>query len=138
MGLRRFAFVLLACVICTDIGLADEHLPATSEDPGKIGLMTQAAKSELDACVARAAQSAGDGQERRAMIGVFIGPKGRPVSLAILESSGLEHLDKLVLRCVFRANYTPPTPGKTPIQWIFTTSLKPKRTALILPDINNR
>jgi TonB family protein len=132
MGLRCFALVLLACLICADIARAGDHLPAASEDPAKIGLMTPAAKSELDACVAQAAQSAGDGQERRAMVGVFVGSKGRPVSLAILESSGLEHLDKLVLRCLFRANYTPAAPGKPPIQWFFKTSLKPKRTT---PDL---
>jgi outer membrane biosynthesis protein TonB len=61
------------------------------------------------------------------MIGVYIGAKGRPVSLAVLESSGLEHLDKLVLRCLFRANYIPPAPGKPPIQWIFKPLLSPKR-----------
>ena len=132
MGLRCVASVLLACVICAEIALADEHLPATFEDPAEVGLMTPAAKSELDACVAQAAQSAGDGQERRAMIGVFIGSKGRPVSLAILESSGLEHLDKLVLRCLFRANYTPAAPGKPPIQWIFKSLLEPKRAT---PDV---
>jgi hypothetical protein len=127
MGLRCVASVLLACIICAEIALEDEHLPATFDDPAKVGLMKPAAKSQLDACVAQAGQSAGDGQERRVMAGVFIGSKGRPVSLAILESSGLEHLDKLVLRCLFRANYTPAAPGKPPIQWIFKSLLEPKR-----------
>jgi outer membrane biosynthesis protein TonB len=62
------------------------------------------------------------------MVGVFIGSKGRAVSLAILESSGLERLDKLVLRCLYRANFTPATRDKAPLQWIFKTSLEPKRT----------
>jgi len=57
------------------------------------------------------------------MVGVYIGPKGRPVNLAVLDSSGLEPLDKLILRCLFRANYTPPEHGKPPLQWIFSTKL---------------
>jgi len=51
--------------------------------------MTPAAKLELDASIVRAAKSAGDGQERRAMVEVYIGSKGRPVNLAVLEPLGL-------------------------------------------------
>ena len=129
--MRYVVSLLLACIICAQVTLADVHLPASPEDPAKVGLMTPAAKSELDACVTKAAQSAGDGQQRRAMFGVFIGANGRPVSLAILESSGLERLDKLVLRCLVRANYTPAAPDKRPIQWFFKTLLEPK---LATPD----
>jgi hypothetical protein len=118
-------FVLLASLACADVAPADGSLP--SGDPTKIGLMTPAAKSALDNCVAEAAQTAGDGNDRRVMIGVYIGNKGRPVSLAILESTGLEQLDKLVMRCIFRANYAPASLDKPPIQWLFTTSLKAKR-----------
>jgi len=128
MRLRSFAPVLLTCLISANIGWANEASP-TSGDPAEVGLMTPAARSDLNACVAQAAQSAGDGQERRAMVGVFIGSKGKAVSLAILESSGLERLDKLVLRCLSRANFSPPTRDKAPLQWIFTTSLGPKRTS---------
>jgi hypothetical protein len=130
MGFRHVVSVLLACTVCANLALADE------EDPAKLGLMTPDAKSELDACVVKAAQSAGDGQERRAIVGVFIGSKGRPVSLAILQSSGLEHLDKLILRCLFQANYTPAAPG-APIQWLFSTLLQPKRIAPSVDNINN-
>ncbi len=129
MGLRYFALVLLPCLICPVVAQADEPLPEKPEDPAKIGVMTPAAKSELTTCVTRAAQSAGDDRERRAMVGVFIGPKGRAVSLAILESSGLEDLDKRVLRCVARADFTPAAPNKPPVQWIFRTLLKPKRAS---------
>jgi hypothetical protein len=111
------------------VSLAGENAPSTSGDPAKIDLMTLAEKSELDSCVAQAAQTAGDGNDRRIMIGVFIGLKGRPVSLAILESSGLERLDRLILRCTSKANFTPASPKKPPIQWVFTTSLKAKRVA---------
>src|SRR5580658_10381239 len=109
MGRRPIGSLL---AVWTVIALADENKPATLEgNPTQVGLMTPAAMSELDTCIAHAAESAGDGQERRAMIGVYIGAKGRPVSLAVLESSGLEHLDKLVLRCLFRANYITPRPA---------------------------
>jgi hypothetical protein len=105
MGGRCVVSLLLACFIYTAIALADEDNPATLEgDPTKVGLMTPAAKLELDASIVQAAGSAGGGQERRAMVGVYIGSKGRPVNLAVLESSGLERLDKLILRCLFRAN----------------------------------
>ena len=127
MRLRYPVSVLLVCVIGARPALADVHLPASLDDPAKVGLMTPAAKTELEACIAQAAQSAGDTQERRAMVGVFIGSTGRPVSLTILESSGLEPLDKLVLRCLFRAPYTPAAPNIAPIQWIFKTLLEPKR-----------
>jgi Gram-negative bacterial TonB protein C-terminal len=120
--------VLLACLTCADGTPADDNPPAGSEDPTKIGLMTPEAKSELDNCAAQAAETSADGRDRRVMIGVYIGPKGRPVSLAILESSGLEHLDKLVLRCIFRAHYTPSALDKPPTYWVFTTTLKAKRT----------
>jgi TonB family protein len=121
--------VPLACLICADVALTDETPPAAFRDPTRIGSMTPAAKSELLRCVAEAAQTAGDGKDRRAMVGVYIGSNGRPVSLAILESSGLEQLDKLVLRCFLRAEYTPAAPHKPPAQWIFTTSLGAKRVA---------
>lgn len=132
MRLCHVVSVPLACVIGAGTAFADVHLPASLDDPAKVGLMTPAAKAELEACVAHAAQSAGDGQERRAVVGVFIGSTGRPVSLAILESSGLEHLDKLVLRCLFRTQYTPAAPNKAPIQWFFRTLLEPKRAT---PDV---
>ena len=127
----RLAAVLLICLTSTALAQADEHLPATPENPAKIGVMTPAAKSELDACVTRAVQSVGDDQQRRVTVGVFIGSKGRAVSLAILESSGLDPLDHLVLRCLSRADYTPAAPDKPPIQWFFRASLKPKRTEVI-------
>lgn len=127
MTLRYFVAVLSGCLACAEMALADVHVPAAPDTPEKFGLMTPAEKSELEACVARAAQSAGDGNERRAMVGVFIGANGRPMSLAILESSGLEDLDKLVLRCLSRVSYTPAAPDKQPIQWIFKTVLRPKR-----------
>ena len=128
MGTRWIGSLLPTCFICTAIALANEDNPATLDgDPTTIGLMTPAAKTELISCVTDAAESAGDGQERKTMVGVFIGSKGRSASLAVLESSGLERLDKLVLRCLFRANYTPATPGKPPIQWIFKARLPPKR-----------
>jgi TonB family protein len=120
-------FVLLVCLTCADLAPAEEDPAATSGDPTKIGLMTPAAKSALDNCPSQAAEIAGDDKDRRAMIGLYIGSKGRPVSLAILESSGLEQLDKLVLRCVFRADFTPAAPDKPPIHWVFTMSLKAKR-----------
>src|SRR5580658_9477538 len=121
MGRRRIGSLLAVWRV---IALADENKPATLEgNPTQVGLMTPAAMSELDTCIAHAAESAGDGQERRAMIGVYIGAKGRPVSLAVLESSGLEHLHKLVLRCPFRANYIPPAPGKPPIQYFQASAI---------------
>ncbi len=135
MRLRHAVSVLLVCLIRPDGVLADVHLPDSFDDPAKFGLMTPDAKSELDACVARADESAGDDQERRVMVGVFIGSQGRPVSLAVLESSGLEPLDKLILRCVARARYTPAEPGKAPIQWIFKSTLKPNHAR---PALNAR
>ena len=101
---------------------ADERQGPTVRD-----LMTPDAKSELDVCVRKAAQSAGDSQERRATVGVFIGAQGRPVSLAILESSGLEPLDKLVLRCVVKVSYMPAPADKPPIQWFLRVRREPKR-----------
>jgi TonB family protein len=124
----RLAAVLLSCLTFPALALADEPLPATPENPVKIGVMTPVAKSALDACVTHAVQSAGDDQQRRVIVGVFIGSKGRAVSVAILESSGLDPLDHLVLRCLSRADYTPAAPGKPPIQWFFRASLQPKRT----------
>ena len=59
-------------------------------------------------------------------LGVYIGSKGRPINLAVLESTGLEHLDKLILRCMSRANYTTAAPGKPPLQWIFKYEIKHK------------
>jgi len=120
MILGRVAAVALICANWLGIASAEDRT-----DPSN--LMTPQAKSELDACVARAAQSAGDGQRRTVAVGVFIGSKGRPVDLAILESSGLEHLDKRVMRCLFETNYVPATRGE-PIQWIFRAVLGPKRT----------
>jgi hypothetical protein len=119
--------VLVAYLSFTSVALAGEDLPANSSDPTKMGLMTPEAKSELDDCIAHAAETAGDGSDHRAMIGIFIGPKGRAVSLAILESSGLEQLDKLILRCIYRAHYIPAESGKDPIYWVFTTSLRARR-----------
>jgi hypothetical protein len=124
MSDRYRVLALLCCLTWTGIALGDEGVPEASGDPTKIGLMTPEAKSELDNCVAQAAQIAGDDKDRRVMIGVYIGPKGRPVSLAILDSSGLERLDKLVLRCIFRADYIPGAPDKPPIHWVFTSFLK--------------
>jgi hypothetical protein len=126
---RRYVILLLllASTICPSIVLADDDPATLKGDPTKVGLMTFAAKSELDACIAKAGQSAGDGEERRTLFGVYIGSNGRPVSLAVLESSGLERLDKLVLRCLFRANYTPAAPGKQPRQWIFRSLIEPRR-----------
>lgn len=133
MRLYSIVSVLLVCVICGEIALADEHLPASPDDPAKVGVMTPAAKSELDACIVRAGQAVGDDQQRRVMVGVFIGSRGRAESLAILDSSGLELLDKLILRCLSRVNYIPAAPNKEPIQWIFTTSLQPKRVTPEVP-----
>lgn len=97
-----------------------------ADDPAKVSVMTPAAKSKLEGCGARAAQSAGDERQRTAIFGVYIGSYGRPVNLAILESSGLENLDKLVLQCLLRANYIPTAPDRQPIQWLFETLLQPK------------
>jgi hypothetical protein len=124
------AVVLLTFLLFSAIAQADERLPATPGRPAKIGVMTPAAQSELDACVKQAVQSAGDDQQRRVIMGVFIGSKGRAASVAILESSGLDPLDQLVLRCLSRAEYTPTTPGKPPLQWFFRASLQPKRAIL--------
>jgi TonB family protein len=118
MGNRRVASVLLASVICAGIALADDPCELF-QDPTKIGVMTSAAGLELDACVREAARSAGDEQERRVMVGVFIGPQGRAISIAVLDSSGLEYLDKLILRCLRRAEYVPAPSGKPPKQWVF-------------------
>ena len=124
----RPAVALLSCLLFPAIAQADERLPATPGRPAKIGVMTPAAQSELDACVKQAVQSAGDDQQRRVIMGVFIGSKGRAASVAILESSGLDPLDQLVRRCLSRAQYTPPAPGKAALQWFFRASLQPKRT----------
>ncbi len=129
MELRYVVSALSAWLTCANVALAEADPPASPDDPAKVGLMTPAAKSELDTCVAQAAQSAGDDHERRAVIGVFIGSNGRAVSLAILESSGLQHLDRLVLRCVVRASYTPAASDGLPIQWFFKTVLKAKHAA---------
>ncbi|MEP7246026.1 MAG: TonB family protein [Gammaproteobacteria bacterium] len=123
--------MLLACLIGTDVALAEEDVPSTFENPAKSALMTQAAEASLNSCVEQAAQAAGDEQERRVMVGVYIGPEGKPVSLAVIESSGREHLDKLVLRCVRRGNYRPAKRGKPSIYWIFKSSLRPKRITAV-------
>ncbi len=120
--------LLLACFSCPDIALADEDPTKLQGDPTKVGLMSPAEKSELYACIAKAGDIAGDEQERRILFGVYIGSKGRAVSLAVLESSGLDYLDKLVQRCLLRVNYTPTAPGKPPIQWIFRSSIDPRRS----------
>jgi len=127
MARRCVIILLLALSICPKVGRSEEDPATLRGDPTKLGLMTPAAKSELDACVAKASQSAGDEQERRTLFGVYIGPGGHPVSLAVLESSGLDHLDKLVLRCLFRAEYTPTAPGKPPRQWIFKSLSKARQ-----------
>jgi hypothetical protein len=121
--------MLLAWFTCSNEAFTKDILAENSDDPTKTGLMTPSAKSELDDCIAQAAQTAGDDRDRHVMVGVYIGSKGRPVSLALLESSGLEQLDKLVLRCIFRANYLPAAPDKPPIHWVFTTSLRGKRSS---------
>jgi hypothetical protein len=118
-------FVLLTCLIGVDA--APEDSGALSGDPVKVGLMTPAAKAELYECVAQAVQTAGDEKDRLPIFGVYIGTKGRAVSLAVLQSSGLERLDKLVLHCLFLANFTPTAPGKPQRGWFFTTPLKGKR-----------
>jgi TonB family protein len=123
----RTTLALVTCLLFPAIAQADEHPPATPGRPAKIGVMSPAAQSELDACVNQAVQSAGDAQQRRVIMGVFIGSKGRAASVAILESSGLDPLDQLVLRCLSRAEYTPPAPGKATVQWFFRASLQPKR-----------
>jgi TonB family protein len=127
MKLGCIVSVLLGCVVSAELVLADQHLPAPPDDPVTVGVMTPAAKSELDACVVRAGQALGDDQQRRVMVGVFIGATGRAESLAILDSSGLELLDKRILRCLSRVNYIPAAPNKGLIQWIFITSLQRKR-----------
>jgi hypothetical protein len=122
-------FVLLACLIGAVVALAEEDVTKLSGDPVKVGLMTPAAKAELYECVGKAIQTAGDENDRLPIFGVYIGPKGRAVSLAVLQSSGLERLDKLVLHCLFLANFTPTAPGKPQRGWFFTTPLKGKRPA---------
>lgn len=88
--------------------------------------MTPSAKSELEACIVRAGKIAADDQPRHVMVGVFIGSKGRAENLAILDSSGLELLDNLILRCLSRTSYIPAAPDKALIQWIFKTSVQRK------------
>lgn len=89
--------------------------------------MTADAYSDLKVCIAHAIESAGDDQERRIMVGIYIGAEGRAVNLAVLDSSGLEHLDKLILRCLFRANYLPAARGKPPRQWVFSAPVQRSR-----------
>jgi TonB family protein len=124
--MNRFgvAFVLLTGLICANTAPADDKLPSTFERPDTAGVMTQAENANLERCIAQAAQSAGDDQQRRVMVGLFIGVTGKTVSLAVLESSGLETLDKLVLRCARQANYKPAEQGKQPIYWILKSVLR--------------
>jgi len=124
--MSRLIRVLLSCFVCA---AAEAKAPSTPQDPIGAEPITPAVKSELETCVAQAGQAAGDDQERRIVVGVFIGPQGRAVNLAVLESSGLEHLDRLILQCVFRAHYSPATLGESPIQWFFRCLIHPRRDA---------
>jgi TonB family protein len=86
-------------------------------------MLTPAENEKLDQC---AAQAVGDDQQRRVMVGVYIGVKGEATSVAVLESSGLEALDERVLRCVRRAKYRLVEEGKGPLYLILKSVLKPK------------
>lgn len=122
-GARGVVVVLLAaCMALPAVGSAAAGDSMASP-------MTPEAKSALESCVAQSAELAGDTQEHRVTVGVFIGSNGRAANLAILESSGLEHLDKLVLRCLARTSFMSPKPGQGLIQWVFRTVLKPKHAA---------
>jgi|SRR5579872_1758775 len=113
-------FVQLVCLVYTGAALAAEDPP----DPERAPPLTPAARSELAACIGQAGQSAGDDHERRVTIGVSFDTKGRPARITILESSGLESLDKLVMRCLFRASYI-----RVPLRtlWSFQYLIKPRR-----------
>jgi hypothetical protein len=123
----RVWIVIFAWGASSDAAVAKEILAENSDSSTEADLMTPSARSALHDCVSQAAQVAGDEKDRHVMVGVYIGSQGKPVSLALLESSGLEQLDKLVLRCIVHANYLPAAAHQPPLHWVFTTSFKGKQ-----------
>jgi TonB family protein len=118
--------VLVTSLVCADTSLADDKLSSSSEHLEPVRMLTPAENEKLDQCAVQAVQAVGDDQQRRVMVGVYIGVKGEATSVAVLESSGLEALDERVLRCVRRAKYRLVEEGKGPLYLILKSVLKPK------------
>jgi TonB family protein len=142
----------LALCACVPLAIADESVPnprwIIKGDPD---LTLLASKSELEACIVRTRQFAHGSPPHTLSVGVYVDSAGRPVNVAVLESSGRPELDDATLDCVRRgrfkmqgkpgethymvfseawANLPPPTvcePGMKPVA-VITVALSPDQT----------
>ena len=106
MRLRHKACVTLVCFTCAQPGVAAEWTPTWAIE-GDPTLSMLASKSELDACIGRTNRYMPKLPDHRLSIGVYIDSTGRPVNVAVLNSSGLQDLDNATIDCIRRAHFKP-------------------------------
>src|SRR5438132_558655 len=106
MRLRHKACVALVCFTCAQPGVAAEWAPTWAIE-GDPTLSMLASKSELDACIGRTNRYMRKLPDHGLRVRVYIESTGRPVDVAVLNSTGLQDLDNATVDCIRRARFKP-------------------------------
>jgi hypothetical protein len=126
--------IYIAAILCACAQpvLGEDWAP-TWQIAGDLALDSKS-KSAMDACIARTDKLVTELPPHRLHVGAYIDSAGRPVNVAVLESSGLPDLDHATIECIRHGRFKVNARQSETVYWVFSEFWSPKPAPTVCDD----